>query len=297
MIKVVIDPGHGGSSAVGGSSANNATGPTGLLEKTVTLQVAKAAEAALENDPVSVTLTRSRDVNLGIAARAAKARDIIADVFVSIHFNAPDRNGPPAQGTETWVGDPSTMRSRRLAEKIQKAAVAVTGYRDRGVKSSPHYGVIRNSNHHPNTAHCLVELSFLERQPGEEARLRTPTYIEKLGQAVREGIMAYCAAEGLIDSDVVRPAAVADAEDAASAAQLGLIRDDAAAGPMGDAIPVIPSLAASAPQRLKMAQAILDFEARRDSRGKITVYYLRPEDGGGRYAGCRHQRSLSSAGS
>ena len=40
---------------------------------------------------------------------------------------------------------------------------------------------------------------------------------------------------------------------------------------------------ASTPQRLKMAQAIVDFEARRDSRGKITVYYLRPEDGGGRY--------------
>ena len=124
MIKVVIDPGHGGSSTVGGSSANNATGPTGLLEKSVTLQVAKAAEAAFENDAVSVILTRTRDVNLGIAARAAKAKDIIADVFESIHFNAPESTSPPAQGTETWIGDPSTSRSRRLAEKVQRAAVA-----------------------------------------------------------------------------------------------------------------------------------------------------------------------------
>jgi phosphoserine aminotransferase len=30
---IVIDPGHGGSKTVGGSSPNNATGPTGLLEK------------------------------------------------------------------------------------------------------------------------------------------------------------------------------------------------------------------------------------------------------------------------
>jgi N-acetylmuramoyl-L-alanine amidase/lysozyme family protein len=283
MIKIVIDPGHGGSAAVGGSSANNATGPNGLLEKTATLQVAKAAEAAFVDDPVSVTLTRSRDVNLGIAARAAKAKDIVAEVFVSIHFNAPDRNGPPAQGTETWVGDPSTARSRRLAQTVQRAMVAATGYRDRGVKSSPHYGVIRNSNHHPNTAHCLVEVSFLERQAEEEARLRTPAYIDKLGRAVRDGVIAYCLAEGLIETETARPAAIADVEDAAAAAHMGLLQDDAGAVPLAEAIPSMQIQSASATQRLRMAQEIVDFEARRDPRGKLTVYYLRPEDGGGRY--------------
>lgn len=40
---------------------------------------------------------------------------------------------------------------------------------------------------------------------------------------------------------------------------------------------------AAATPRLAMAQAIIDFEARRDSRGRLKVYYLRPEDGGGRY--------------
>jgi N-acetylmuramoyl-L-alanine amidase len=40
---IVIDPGHGGTTTVGDSSPNNATGPTGLLEKTLTLQVAQRA--------------------------------------------------------------------------------------------------------------------------------------------------------------------------------------------------------------------------------------------------------------
>ena len=31
MAIIVVDPGHGGSAAVGGSSPNNATGPAGTL--------------------------------------------------------------------------------------------------------------------------------------------------------------------------------------------------------------------------------------------------------------------------
>ena len=36
-------------------------------------------------------------------------------------------------------------------------------------------------------------------------------------------------------------------------------------------------------QRLAMAKSIIDFEARRDSKGRLVVYKLRKEDGGGRY--------------
>jgi N-acetylmuramoyl-L-alanine amidase len=43
MAVVVIDAGHGGASKVGGSSANNATSPSGLLEKQLTLAVARQA--------------------------------------------------------------------------------------------------------------------------------------------------------------------------------------------------------------------------------------------------------------
>lgn len=36
-------------------------------------------------------------------------------------------------------------------------------------------------------------------------------------------------------------------------------------------------------ERARMAKKILDFEARRDNQGRLAVYYLHPEDGGGRY--------------
>jgi lysozyme family protein len=39
----------------------------------------------------------------------------------------------------------------------------------------------------------------------------------------------------------------------------------------------------TAEERLRMAAAIVDFEARRDQNGKLKVYRLPPEDGGGRY--------------
>ena len=41
--------------------------------------------------------------------------------------------------------------------------------------------------------------------------------------------------------------------------------------------------AASASQRMRMAKAIVDFEARRDAQGRIAVYMLPAGDGGGRY--------------
>ena len=100
MANIVLDPGHGGTIKVGGSSPNNATGPNGLKEKEVTLKVALAAERALAGPGIRVVLTRRSDRNLGIAERAAVARDNRADTFVSVHFNAPGGE-VPAQGTET----------------------------------------------------------------------------------------------------------------------------------------------------------------------------------------------------
>jgi N-acetylmuramoyl-L-alanine amidase len=74
MATVVLDPGHGGTENIGGSSPNNATGPCGLLEKTVTLAVALATRDALQAEGAKVLLTRDHDVNLSLSARAAVAK-------------------------------------------------------------------------------------------------------------------------------------------------------------------------------------------------------------------------------
>jgi len=184
---VVIDPGHGGTARVGGSSPNNATGPDGLLEKVVTLEVAERAAAALVAAGQQVTLTRTTDVNLGLADRAAVAKAAGAPAFVSIHFNG-DANAT-VQGTETWTHSNASAASVALARIVQSHMVAATGYRDRGVKAKE-LGVLNPDSHDPQTAACLVEVSFLTDR-NENARLRSPAYLDTIGGAISAGILSY----------------------------------------------------------------------------------------------------------
>lgn len=227
MATIVLDPGHGGTKTVGGSSPNNATGPNGLKEKEVTLKLALATEKALSSQDLRIVLTRREDKNLGILERAAVAKGRRAEVFVSIHFNAPG-GSDPAQGTETWIGTGHTSLSKALATVVQREVRAATGYRNRGVKVGNVSGVIKPGNHHPSTANCLVEVSFLSLQPDEEARLRKQTYIDKLGQALAKAIREHLRERELLPEVEVETAEQLEAEDAASARALGLIEDEEA---------------------------------------------------------------------
>ena len=57
---VVLDPGHGGTAKVGGSSPNNAVGPDGLREKDLTLDI--ATRVPLRSPGRGTVLTRTADV-------------------------------------------------------------------------------------------------------------------------------------------------------------------------------------------------------------------------------------------
>src|SRR5712664_958616 len=110
---VVLDPGHGGTDVVGGSSPNNAGGPNGLLEKTLTLDVAQRTASALAGH-ARVILTRTTDTNLPLADRAAVGRANHADVFLSIHFNGfHDR---AVDGTEAWASRAAAHESVDFAQ-------------------------------------------------------------------------------------------------------------------------------------------------------------------------------------
>lgn len=188
--QVVLDAGHGGTTAVGGSSANNATGPAGTKEKTLTLLVATKAAQILAAAPYNhqVILTRTVDTNLSLADRAKKAKEVAAPAFVSIHFNG-DAN-PQTQGTETWVHALATSDSKLLGASVQQRVQAATGLKNRGVKSSSALDVLKPALHAATTAACLVEISFLT-QAAEETRLNTPAYIESLGKALALAIDDY----------------------------------------------------------------------------------------------------------
>lgn len=193
---IVIDPGHGGTGAkVGGSSPNNATGPTGLLEKNLTLDIAQRLGRRLQPD-FTVVFTRTTDVNLSLADRAAVGRNHDADVFLSIHLNG--FNDASVDGTETWTAPDATAASRRFAADLLRRLVAVTSVRDRGVRQE-NFGVIQTNRHTAHTAVTLAEVAFLTNA-AQETRLRDPQYLQRIADAMCDAVRAEIAAQGLATS-------------------------------------------------------------------------------------------------
>ncbi len=93
---VVLDPGHGGDK-------EGAIGPGGVREKEVALQIARRVGARLKKQGGRVVLTRTGDVSVPLALRAALANAERADLFVSIHLNAmPGTARAHAHGVETY---------------------------------------------------------------------------------------------------------------------------------------------------------------------------------------------------
>jgi N-acetylmuramoyl-L-alanine amidase len=170
---VVIDPGHGGTIEVGGSSKNNATSPSGVLEKNMTLRFAFLVRdhlsegARVGGHDVKIFLTRDEDVNLGLGERAAVAKTKKANVFLSIHFNGFDGT---TRGTETLIhpkpGNSNHAADKGLAQRIQKAAFNALKAHDpkaknRGVKDQK-LGVLKENNLGTKARGCMIELEFID---------------------------------------------------------------------------------------------------------------------------------------
>jgi len=107
---VVLDPGHGGD-------ANGTEGPSGTLEKAITLAVSRKVKALIESRlGLRVIMTRDDDRTLDQDQRAAIANNNHADLFVSIHANAAVR--PAVRGAEVYYlsVDRAELEARRRAE-------------------------------------------------------------------------------------------------------------------------------------------------------------------------------------
>ena len=82
MITIAIDAGHGGEDP-------GAKGANGSYEKNITLAIAKKLKAAIDAEPnMRGVLTRDGDYFIPLHGRVVKARNMQADLFVSIHADA-----------------------------------------------------------------------------------------------------------------------------------------------------------------------------------------------------------------
>ena len=115
---IVIDPGHGGVET-------GATGPTGLREKEVALDLARRVQRRFRRDRnLTVVLTRDEDRLIGLDERTAIANYNRADLFLSIHLNASPRS--TATGAETYfLSNDATDDDARTLAALENSAAGV----------------------------------------------------------------------------------------------------------------------------------------------------------------------------
>ena len=220
--KIAIDAGHGG-----GSTGTHT--PDGLMEKDLTLDIARRLERLLEKQSFQVVMTREADADLSLEQRGAVANREGADIFVSIHVNWIDNQR--SRGVETYylgpTDDPYLTRlaaaenresgysmadmrqlleriyagvrqdkSRRLALSVQGSLFHSLGklspeVEDRGVKAAPFIVLLATE-----VPAILAEVSSLSNE--DEARLLTkPLYRQYIAESLADGIRAYAdAVEG-----------------------------------------------------------------------------------------------------
>lgn len=115
-IVIAVDAGHGGEDP-------GAHGPTGVLEKDVSLAIAKRLARLINDQPgMKAVLTRDGDYYVGLRERVQKARQAQADLFISVHCNALTR--PEMHGTAVYVLSPhgaTNEQSRWLANQENSA--------------------------------------------------------------------------------------------------------------------------------------------------------------------------------
>jgi len=172
---IVLDPGHGGTTKIGGSSANNATSVSGIPEKQITLEIAQLVRESVQKraaeggHDVKIVMTRETDTNLSLSDRAKVAGANNADLLLSIHCNASDAHN--ARGVETLVmptakGNTNLPDDRKFAQRIQDAVLLTIkkhdpATKDRKVKEQE-LGVLNDAFLAKHTRSCLVELEFID---------------------------------------------------------------------------------------------------------------------------------------
>lgn len=212
---IVIDPGHGGKEV-------GAVGTGGLMEKDVTLTLAKKLAVSLAaKTGARVVLTREDDSLVSLDQRTGIANQYHADLFLSVHMNAAvvkdakgsetyflsleasDELAKKAAETENASATQPTpaadlnlilwdlaqqqylQESSRFASAIQLEMNAATGVENRGVKQAP-FKVLVGAT----MPAALVEVGFISN-PTEEGKLQSEEFQTLMVDALTRAIVKY----------------------------------------------------------------------------------------------------------
>ncbi|MBD2530099.1 N-acetylmuramoyl-L-alanine amidase [Nostoc flagelliforme FACHB-838] len=178
------------------------TGARGIkVEDNLTLDVGNRVIAklrALGNEVVVCKPSSASTVRDSLSKRCSIANASRVDIFVSIHFNAFNRQ---ANGTEVFA---TSDTGRKIAKPVLDEIVKL-GFFNRGVKSGSHLYVLKNTD----MPAILIECCFIDSQ--KDMNLYNP---EAMANAIVKGLT------GKLPSAPVNP--VQDEEDNADATILRL---------------------------------------------------------------------------
>ena len=225
LIIVALDPGHGGEDP-------GAIGPGGTYEKTIVLAIARKLRdrinrSSVNGSPMRAFLTRDGDYFVPLNTRVQKARQVQADLFISIHADAfitPQANGSSVYALSTTGA--SSSAARWLANKennadlvgglnvrsrdatVQRALLDMSTtaqIRDSLSLGGALLGEIGKINrlHKPKVQQAgfavlkapdipsvLVETAFISN-PGEERKLASGSHQNVLADSLMQGIQRY----------------------------------------------------------------------------------------------------------
>lgn len=182
---VVLDPGHGGSYPGAVYS--------GVKEKDLTLKILYTyLKDYFNSSDIKVYYTRTNDTSLStnlsedLAARAAYASKLGADLFISLHMNA--ASATSAKGTEVYYSTSnnkkmeSGLTSDILARELVNNLSSTIGLKNRGVKTAKFVVV------HKNTVPAvLIELGFMTNSSDLEI-LTSTSYQKKVAKCIFDTI-------------------------------------------------------------------------------------------------------------
>ena len=223
LVTIAIDPGHGGEDP-------GAVGSGGSYEKNVVLEISKMLKDEIDQMPgMRAMLTRNGDFFVPLQTRVQKARNVKADLFVSVHADAFIK--PTASGSSVFAlseSGASSTTAKWLANKENasdliggvnirttdhqlakvlldlsttaqindslKLGGAVLGYL--GSINKLHKPRVEQAGFAvlkaPDIPSILVETAFISN-PEEERKLTDKSHQRKVAVAIAKGIQEYFA--------------------------------------------------------------------------------------------------------
>ncbi len=223
MLIIAIDAGHGGEDP-------GAIGSNGTYEKNVTLAISRKLKELVDDTPgMRGVLIRNGDYFIPLNRRMMKARQVYADLFISIHADAFIK--PHAHGSSVFAlseRGATSASARWLAKKENEAdliggvnlavkdpylartlldlsqtatindSVKLAKYvlNELGEVNTLHGGSVEQAGFavlkSPDIPSILIETAFISN-PTEERRLNDKNFQEKMAHAILGGIKRYFA--------------------------------------------------------------------------------------------------------